>query len=135
MNTGTTKKDIFSGQLKQNGTNISDTNPLPVKIVSGGSSDYTAILNQIKAGVDAIDGDTNDLAPIKTSVANLETLITNGNATQSQIKTAIDALLVQAQSINANTNEVEAKIQLLIDSTIDTEELLVCETINETQTG
>ena len=80
----------------------------------GGSSiDYTSILNQIKAGVDAIDGDTNDLAPIKTSVANLETLITNGNATQGQIKTAIDAILSQSQDINTNTANLET---ILTDS-------------------
>ena len=78
----------FNGQLTQGGTNVSESNPLPVKIVSGNSTpiDYTTILNQIKSGVDDIDGDIDELVIISDLINTLQSLVVDGNFTEYQLE-------------------------------------------------
>jgi hypothetical protein len=87
----------------------------------GGSSiDYTALITAIKSSVAGIDADTNALAPILLAVDTLEAIGTTGNATSSQILTAVSSILTQAQATSANTDQLESLLQSL-QSTLQTE--------------
>lgn len=87
----------------------------------GGSSiDYTALITAIKNSVQSIDGDTDALAGILLAVDTLESIGTTGNATASQILTAVSSILTQAQATNANTDQLEALLTSL-ETTLKTE--------------
>ena len=87
----------------------------------GGSSiDYTALITAIKNSVAGIDADTNALAGILLAVDTLESIGTTGNATTSQILTAVSSILTQAQATNANTDQLEALLTSL-STTLQTE--------------
>ena len=87
----------------------------------GGSSiDYTALITAIKNSVMSIDGDTDALAGILLAVDTLESIGTTGNATTSQILTAVSSILTQAQATNANTDQLEALLTSL-QTTLQTE--------------
>ena len=74
----------------------------------GGSSiDYTVLITAIKNSVTSIDSDTDALAGILTAVDTLESIGTTGNATTSQILTAVSSILTQAQATSANTDQLE----------------------------
>ena len=86
----------------------------------GSSTDYTALITAIKNSVQSIDGDTDALAGILLAVDTLESIGTTGNATTSQILTAVSSILTQAQETNANTDQLEALLTS-ISTTLQTE--------------
>ena len=86
----------------------------------GSSTDYTALITAIKNSVQSIDGDTDALAGILLAVDTLESIGTTGNATTSQILTAVSSILTQAQETNANTDQLEALLTSL-STTLQTE--------------